>query len=283
MKTNFRNNCSENLIKDVDETATIEIWMLKQNQTREFIADEHSILLVIEGCFNCSLQGYINEDIRSGHMILVPVGIRCCINTSEKVSIICLKPGLVLSLNNYSFYKNTQETVVFKISNKQPILEFTPLIETYIESLKIFLELGFNDRLYIYLKTREFFHLMYVSYTIDQRTQFFNALVSKNKEFSDFIHKNYRQAESIRDLAALCCLSLSGFEKRFRKVFGVSALHWITSKRAADIYQEICHNKKSIKQISSDYGFSSVSHFHRFCKDKLGLSPGDVRRQAQGL
>lgn len=284
MKTNLRDSFSENYVNEADETtATLEKWALTQNQSLEFIANEHNILLVISGNFNCSLQGYIDEDIGKSQMIFISMGTRCYIKANNEVLILCLKPGLILNLSNHFFYNNNQEAVISKMRKGQPILEFTPLVEAYAESLKIFLELEFNDSIHIYLKTRELFYLMSVSYSLDQRSLFFQALASKDKAFSDFIYKNYRQVESIRELAALYCLSLSGFEKRFRKVFGVSALHWIALRRAADIYQEISGNQKSIKQISSDYGFSSVSHFHKFCKAKLGLSPGHMRRQAQGF
>ncbi|MFV0538254.1 MAG: helix-turn-helix domain-containing protein [Dysgonomonas sp.] len=284
MKTNLRNNSSENYVTNADETtATLEKWVLNENQNLEFIANEHNILLVISGNFSCSFQEYIDEDIGKSQMIFISMGTRCYIKTNDEALILCLKPGLILNISNLFLYNNKHEEVISKMRKGRPFLNFTPLVEAYTESLMIFLELGFNDPIHMYLKTRELFHLMSVSYSLDQRSSFFHALASKDKAFSDFIYKNYRQVESIRELAALYCLSLSGFEKRFRKVFGVSALHWIALRRAADIYQEIKSNHKSIKQISSDYGFSSVSHFHKFCKAKLGLSPGHMRRQAQGL
>lgn len=284
MKTNLRNSLSQNYVINTHETTvTLEKWALKENENLEFIANKHKILLVISGNFSCSLQGYIDEDIGKSQMIFISMGTRCYIQANNDVLILCLKLGLTVDLSNLFFYNNKQEAVLSKMRKEQPILGFTPVVEAYAESLKIFLELGFNDSIHIYLKMRELFHLMSVSYSLDQRSLFFHALASKDKAFSEFIYKNYRQVESIRELAALYCLSLSGFEKRFRKVFGISALNWIALRRADDIYQEIKYNHKSIKQISSDYGFSSVSHFHKFCKAKLGLSPGYMRRQAQEL
>lgn len=282
MKTTYRNNFPKNDIKDIDgATATLDIWYLDQDQDHEFIASEHYILFVISGNIGCSLQGYGEENIEKGQMIFVSMSIRCRIKVIKETIIICVKPGIVLNITNFSFHKKQQDRIVFRTKNQQPVLEFNPLIKAYVESLKNFIDLGFNNSTHIYLKTRELLHLMAVSYSLDQRMHFFQALISKDKEFSDFIYRNYREVESVSGLAALYCLSLSGFEKRFRKVFGVSALHWITLRKAADIYLEISNNHKSIKQISSDYGFSSVSHFHKFCKAKLGLSPGYMRKQAQ--
>ncbi|MFC4673800.1 helix-turn-helix domain-containing protein [Dysgonomonas termitidis] len=280
MKTNYRNNSPESYIMDTEETTvSVNIWILGQNQYHEFIAGEHNILFVTSGSLICSLQGYIDEDIGSGRMVFISMGSRCCISTTEGVSLICLKPGDILNLYNYPFYSQRQKSNNKKSENKLSVLQFTPLITAYVDYLKWFLQSGFNDPLYFGIKTRELFQLMSISYSLAERTFFFQALISSDKKFSDLIYKNYRQASSIRELATMSCYSLSGFEKRFLKVFGVSASRWIALRRADDIYHEITKTQKSIKQISFDYGFSSVSHFHKFCKTKLGLSPGYIRKQ----
>lgn len=275
-----RNDSPDSYVMDTEETTvSVNICVLGQNQYHEFIAEEHNILLVISGSFICSLQGYIDEEIGSGRMVFVSMGSRCCISTTEGTSFICLKPGGILNLYNYPFYSQLQESDSKKSENRLSALQFTPLITAYADYLKWFLQLGFNDPLYIGIKTRELFQLMSISYSLAERTLFFQALVSRDKKFSDYIYKNYRQISSIRELAAMSCYSLSGFEKRFQKVFGVSASRWISLRRADDIYHEITKTQKSIKQISFDYGFSSVSHFHKFCKNQLGLSPGYIRKQ----
>lgn len=90
---------------------------------------------------------------------------------------------------------------------------------------------------------------------------FFSHWPREYNSFSDFIYQNYREVKSISELASLSCYSRSGFEKRFRKIFGVPASHWITLRKAADIYHEIRRSRKSIKQICFDYSFSSYVSF----------------------
>ena len=116
MKTNLRDSFSENYVNEADETtATLEKWALTQNQSLEFIANEHNILLVISGNFNCSLQGYIDEDIGKSQMIFISMGTRCYIKANNEVLILCLKPGLILNLSNHFFYNNNQEAVISKM------------------------------------------------------------------------------------------------------------------------------------------------------------------------
>ncbi|MFV0418896.1 MAG: helix-turn-helix domain-containing protein [Dysgonomonas sp.] len=282
MNINTANALIESYKTCTDEvSASVEIWKLEQNQRLEFIADEHKILFVTSGCFKCSLQGYTDQHIGSHQMVFISMSSRCRISTESGVSIICMQPGAILDLSDYSVYNQIQDTDSLKLDDKPLVLKFTPLMMSYVVSMKWFLQLGFKNSLHAQLKVREFFHLMSTSYSLAERIQFFHTLVFSERKFSDFIYKNYRRVASIRELAVLSCYSLSGFEKRFRKVFGVTASHWIALRKAADINQEIRNNQKTIKQISFEYGFSSVSHFHKFCKAKLGLSPGYMRKQAQ--
>jgi AraC-like DNA-binding protein len=276
MKTKTPDLTSEMYIKDVDEiSVSLDVWNLKENQDFEFIARENKILLVINGSLKCSLPGYTDESLSSGQMIFISIGTRCLINTIEGVSVICLKPGLILSRCNHSDLYQPELP-----EDKLTVLKFTPIISAYIDSLRWFLNMNSQDHtLYICIKTRELFYLMSICYTHGERSLFFRNLASRDRDFSDFIYQNYRKVKSINELASLSFYSRSGFEKRFRKTFGVPASHWITLRKAADIYHEIRRSRKSIKQISFDHGFSSLSHFHKFCKAKFGLSPGFIRKQ----
>ncbi len=279
MKTKMPDVSTEKYFKEVDQTSvSLDVWNLEEGLDLEFIAKDHKILIVIGGNLRCSLSGYAEESISSGQMIFISIGTRCLIKTSEYVSIICLKPRMMLNLYNVSGHSQTNS--IYELSgNKLTILQFTPIISAYIDSLKWFLNINFKDPLFFCIKTRELFYLMSICYSLSDRSLFFRAMASKDKNFSDFIYQNYRKAGSINELASMSCYSRSGFEKRFRKVFGVPASHWITLRRAADIDHEIRRSRKSIKQICFDYGFSSLSHFHKFCKSKFGLAPGSIRKQ----
>lgn len=279
MKTKTHHSLAERYTRDMEEVpVSLDLWHLKKNQNLEFIAREHKILLIIKGNLRCFISGCIDACLDSNQMIFISIGTRCLISTTEDASIICFKPGMILNI--YSHPDPTQIISLKKISdNNLNTLRFTPIISTYVESLKWFLEINPKDPVYVSIKTRELFYLMSICYTLQERNFFFKALASKDKNFSDFIYLNYRKIKSINELASMSCYSRSGFEKRFRKIFGIPASHWIALRRAADIYHEIRQSRKSIKQICFDYGFSSLSHFHKFCKSKFGLSPGYIRKQ----
>ncbi len=279
MKTKTPDVLTQKCVKEVEEASvSLDIWTLSKDQHLEFIAKEHKIMLVTSGSLTCLLSGYTDENLEAGQMIFISIGSRCLICTTEGVSVICLKPGLILNLYNYSNY--SQFSSPNKLSSNKPVtLSFTPIISFYAESLRWFLNMNVKDPLYVCIKIRELFYLISICYTLEERSLFFQSLASRDNSFSDFIYQNYREVKSISELASLSCYSRSGFEKRFRKIFGVPASHWITMRKAADIYHEIRRSRKSIKQICFDYRFSSISHFYKFCKSKFGLSPGYIRKQ----
>ncbi|MDR2868431.1 MAG: helix-turn-helix domain-containing protein [Bacteroidales bacterium] len=61
--------------------------------------------------------------------------------------------------------------------------------------------------------------------------------------------------------------------KKFNNNFGESPYQWIQKQKAKQIYIDIINKKKSLKEITSDYNFSSYQHFVKFCKEYLGFPP----------
>ena len=102
--------------------------------------------------------------------------------------------------------------------------------------------------------------------------------IRAEQSFAAFIYQNYKQVSSVKELAAMTNYSISGFEKRFRKIFGQPASQWMARKKAERIYPEICDTSKPFKQLSHEYGFSSPAHFSRFCQNHFGKSPLFIRK-----
>lgn len=102
--------------------------------------------------------------------------------------------------------------------------------------------------------------------------------LDKDYLFSDFIYSNYRKVRNVQELADLSFYSLSGFEKKFRRTFGISASKWLKQKLSMEILYEITKTSKQFKEISLDLGFSSPSHFNNFCKSLLGKTPREIRK-----
>lgn len=62
-----------------------------------------------------------------------------------------------------------------------------------------------------------------------------------------------------------------------RRTSGKTPMEWITEKTVNEIANMLKNSKKSIKEISIQLNFSSLSFFCRYVKEHLGVSPNDYR------
>jgi len=91
------------------------------------------------------------------------------------------------------------------------------------------------------------------------------------------MYQNYRDVNSVQELASLSNYSLSGFKKQFQRVFGTSASEWMSDQKAVLVFQDLNNSPLSIKELADNHGFSSVSAFSTFCQNKFGMPPGKLR------
>jgi AraC-like DNA-binding protein len=123
------------------------------------------------------------------------------------------------------------------------------------------------------MKRNELFLLFFVYYTKEELTHFLSKLSSKDFQFKRFVMGNYLSIKNVGELAEKANYSISGFIKKFHSNFGESPYQWIQKQKAKQIYVDINDRKKTLKEIASDYNFSSYQHFAKFCKTYLGSPP----------
>lgn len=95
----------------------------------------------------------------------------------------------------------------------------------------------------------------------------------------EFVKDNYSRPIEVKELAALVHLSVSQFERRFRKVFQISPLKHIMNVRIRAASLLLTTTNDTIAAIALDCGFYDHSHFTRnFCKT-MGVAPKEYRKQ----
>lgn len=98
----------------------------------------------------------------------------------------------------------------------------------------------------------------------------------------EYIRDNYSSPVEIKDLAALVNLSVSQFERRFRRVFQISPLKHVMNVRIRAASLRLTTTNDTIAAIALDCGFYDHSHFTRNFRKTMGVSPKDYRRQYMG-
>lgn len=95
----------------------------------------------------------------------------------------------------------------------------------------------------------------------------------------EYIRSNLYQPIAIPDLARQACLSVSQFERRFRKLFNTSPGRYILKMRILSACRELADTDASISQIALKVGFYDHSAFTRTFTRLIGISPREYRKR----
>ena len=94
----------------------------------------------------------------------------------------------------------------------------------------------------------------------------------------EHIDKNYSQAIQVEELASLMFLSVNQFERKFKQVFQVSPVKFLTGYRVHRACYDLLHTDHTITQIAIRNGFYDHSHFIRHFRETMGMTPNQYRR-----
>lgn len=94
----------------------------------------------------------------------------------------------------------------------------------------------------------------------------------------DYIHKNYMQNFTVKELADICHLSETHFRRIFHSTTGTSPLEFINNTRIYHACIMLKTTEESVLYISEAVGFNSVSTFNRCFAKSMGTSPRDWKK-----
>jgi AraC family transcriptional regulator len=98
---------------------------------------------------------------------------------------------------------------------------------------------------------------------------------------NDYIQDNLSEQLSIAHLAALANLSPSHFLRAFQRTSGQAPHQYIVAQRLALAERLIKATDIPLADVAKSTGFSSNSHMTATMKRQRGLTPTDLRREAQ--
>ena len=164
-------------------------------------------------------------------------------------------------------------------NNEAPfLLEVNPVMERYLEMLTLCYRAGLRCRNYNKGKIQELLFILRAFYPGEDLACFFAPALTTDTYFSQFIMSNYNKYTNLGELAQAMNYTVSGFEKKFRRVFSCSPYSWMRRQRAKEAFHCIRTSDMSLSQISDMFGFNSYPAFAKFIKQHFGVSPGQVRK-----
>ena len=263
-------NYEDPIIKYVDKT---------KGETLQVNGVDNRILFLLKGKINF-LYAHKHTVCEAGSFILLPRGCEYVMNIEKDTSIIIVNVHY-----NVNFCEHFPLEILHKLNKElekkssaiHP-LKINQLVSIYLNNITETVSAGLKCKYFHEIKQRELLYYLRAYYPKNDLAAFFSPMLNEDTNFAEQIYKNYESAKNITDLAEATHYSLSGFKKRFVKVFGTSPYSWMEQEKAKKIHYEIYCTQKSFKEISSKYNFYSASHFNRFCKKMYGMSPAALRK-----
>lgn len=102
--------------------------------------------------------------------------------------------------------------------------------------------------------------------------------------FADVIrhlHQRYDESQSSEHLAAMAGLSVSQFERRFRRAFGSSPHQYLIRVRVENAANRLLESNQTVSAIALECGFYDHAHFSRSFRRIMNVSPSDYRTRFQ--
>lgn len=129
------------------------------------------------------------------------------------------------------------------------------------------------------LKHKELIWLFSKYYTPEELQLFFHPMTDEQIPFKSLVLTHYRKANCTKELAELCGYGLHTFRRIFKNEFGIPVYRWLIQKRAEHIKHRLSMPYIPFSDIIDEFNFSSAQHFNSFCKQYLGDTPGNLRKE----
>lgn len=95
----------------------------------------------------------------------------------------------------------------------------------------------------------------------------------------NWIQKHKFEKLTLDDLAQCCHCSRSAFEKKFRRIFGISPGKYLLDLRLSEAENLLRTTSDSCARIAEHAGFANQFIFSRLFKQRYGISPRDYRKR----
>lgn len=267
---------------------SIEIKEITDTRLFEELPIHSKIIFLLDGQLTYSFGIFNNCVMSEKQMLFLPPNYHFTFKARDQAHVLIIRLYHKIqfcetyNIDNLDYQYSDKDMML--VDNNKPtpfLLEMNREMDAYINNLLIFVQKGLSCRYYFEMKIKELFYVFKAFYTKEELAHFFRKALGMDANFSFLVLHNYHKYKTLSDMAADMNMTLSGFEKRFKKVFGTSACKWINQHKAKKIYHAICNDQSTFKELSSRFGFSSQSTFNDFCKKNLGISPGKIRERIQ--
>ncbi len=222
-----------------------EALHLSKGEKITVLIEGSAIIFVEKGKITPFFDGWMQRALPEGQLFFLPRGILCALASSSCESSVILLEIPDIAILCHRFFPDT----VFKKSSSPDSL-FHPLetneyVRHWLETMRGYMEDKRMDHLIVEIKTLELFHFLKTSYPMESLASFFSPVDENDYHFVLFVLQNYTSVRNMEELACLSSYSLSGFEKQFRRVFGIAPYKWMLKQKNGEHLQRDLRDLKA--------------------------------------
>lgn len=235
---------------------------------------------IMKGVVTAKLGDYPIVTFRAGEMMFVPKYMDVTITALEDVESVIFvynKPINLCEKKAIEDAKKVKDQLTYEFKS----LPMNEAIYTFINQLIKYMDDGVYCTGLLQMKTTELFLIIMHYYSDIDKIIFFYHAIYSSMDFHDTVLANYKKVKTIVELATLCNMSLSDFNRKFRFEFRDTPYSWMLKRKSELIKMRLRDNGATIKAIALEYGFSSPAHFNTFCKKQLGGTPIQIKAQCK--
>ena len=93
------------------------------------------------------------------------------------------------------------------------------------------------------------------------------------------VRREFHQPLRVEDLAAMACLSVSQFQRRFKSIYQTTPIKFINQVRLQAACDQLRDPNRQVTQVAMECGFASGAFFSSQFKATMGESPSAYRRR----
>lgn len=235
------------------------------------------IIFVEKGNLLVQLGQFPEQILDELSIFLIPTGYNFYQHALTDVKIISIR--LLQSVDFCECFA-TQSLINEKKANREYFpssIKYESEIRLYLESIKKYVKEDLRCPGFSVIKIKELFFILGHNYPRRELFEFFNLYLSSDTNFSNLVYKLHSEVKNVTELAYALNYSLSGFQKHFKKVFGIPPSTWLSIQKSRMVYNDLLRNEP-IKYICEKYNFSSLAHLNSFCNKFFGQNPRQIQK-----
>ncbi|MBR3943176.1 MAG: helix-turn-helix transcriptional regulator [Clostridia bacterium] len=95
----------------------------------------------------------------------------------------------------------------------------------------------------------------------------------------DYMENDPEQTKSIAEVAEMCPVSISCFNRLFKEYSGMTPIEYRYAKKIEQAMSMLVLDEESVKSVANALNFESPSYFARMFRKKTGMSPSEYRNK----